>query len=87
MSAALESFGLEVSQATSGHEAIFEIEASAKEKPYQMVLMDWKMPGMDGIEAAKRIKSNSGLSAIPAIFDGHGLRPGGNPGAGQKGGH
>jgi CheY-like chemotaxis protein len=29
--------------------------------------MDWKMPGMDGIEASKRIKNHEGLSKIPAI--------------------
>jgi CheY-like chemotaxis protein len=29
--------------------------------------MDWKMPGMDGIEASRRIKDHEGLSKIPAI--------------------
>jgi CheY-like chemotaxis protein len=29
--------------------------------------MDWKMPGMDGIEASRRIKNHKGLSKIPAI--------------------
>jgi two-component system sensor histidine kinase/response regulator len=29
--------------------------------------MDWKMPGMDGIEASRRIKNHEGLSKIPAI--------------------
>ncbi len=30
--------------------------------------MDWKMPGMDGIEASKRIKGHKGLSKIPPII-------------------
>jgi CheY-like chemotaxis protein len=30
--------------------------------------MDWKMPGIDGIEASKLIKSHKGLSKIPAII-------------------
>ena len=30
--------------------------------------MDWKMPGMDGIEASRRIKDHEGLSKIPAII-------------------
>ena len=29
--------------------------------------MDWKMPGMDGIEASRRIKNHQNLSKIPAI--------------------
>ena len=33
----------------------------------ELVIMDWKMPGMDGIEASKLIKSHQGLSKIPAI--------------------
>jgi CheY-like chemotaxis protein len=30
--------------------------------------MDWKMPGMDGIEASRRIKNHTGLNKIPAIL-------------------
>ena len=30
--------------------------------------MDWKMPGMDGIEASKRIKDHKGLIKIPPII-------------------
>jgi CheY-like chemotaxis protein len=30
--------------------------------------MDWKMPGIDGIEASKLIKSHKGLNKIPAII-------------------
>jgi CheY-like chemotaxis protein len=30
--------------------------------------MDWKMPGMDGIETSKLIKSHKGLSKIPPII-------------------
>jgi len=32
------------------------------------VIMDWKMPGMDGIEASRRIKGHTGLGKIPAII-------------------
>jgi CheY-like chemotaxis protein len=63
----LESFTFEVAVAASGPEGITELENAAGEKPFELVVMDWKMPGMDGIEAAKRIKDHKGLNTIPVI--------------------
>ncbi|MCP5162142.1 MAG: response regulator [Hahellaceae bacterium] len=69
LTAELESFGMKVEQAESGREGIRMLEAASKAgKPYQLVLMDWKMPEMSGVEAARRIKGNSQLPAIPAIL-------------------
>ncbi|MBF0224623.1 MAG: transporter substrate-binding domain-containing protein [Desulfobacterales bacterium] len=66
---AIKSFGFGAYQVASGHEAIAEIEkAYLSGTPYNLVLMDWKMPIMDGIETSKRIKSNPNLSHIPAIL-------------------
>jgi polar amino acid transport system substrate-binding protein len=64
----LESFSFEVSQTASGEEGIAELEAASQDKPFELVIMDWKMPGMDGIEASKRIKNHKGLSKIPPII-------------------
>ena len=64
----LESFSFEVSLASSGEEGITELEAASKDKPFELVIMDWKMPGMDGIEASKRIKGLKSLSKIPPII-------------------
>jgi CheY-like chemotaxis protein len=63
----LESFSFEVSVAASGAEGITELENAQQDKPFELVVMDWKMPGMDGIEASRRIKKHTGLSKIPAI--------------------
>ena len=63
----LESFSFEVTLAATGQEGIAEVEKADKDKPYEMVIMDWKMPGMDGIEASRRIKEHSGLSHVPHI--------------------
>ncbi|GAA5073395.1 response regulator [Lysobacter panacisoli] len=46
--------GMEVDDAASGDEALRSV---ATRRPYQVVLMDWKMPGMDGIETLRRIAS------------------------------
>jgi CheY-like chemotaxis protein len=64
----LESFSFEVSLAASGEEGITELEAADKYKPFELVIMDWRMPGMDGIEASKRIKLHNDLSKIPLII-------------------
>jgi CheY-like chemotaxis protein len=63
----LESFTFEVTVAASGPEGITELESAKEDRPFELVVMDWKMPGMDGIEASRRIKDHEGLSKIPAI--------------------
>jgi two-component system sensor histidine kinase/response regulator len=52
----------------SGPEGITELEGAKEERPFELVVMDWRMPGMDGIEASKRIKNHGGLSKIPVII-------------------
>ena len=64
----LESFSFEVSVAASGSGGITELETAGQDVPFELVLMDWKMPDMDGIEASKQIKRHKGLSKIPPII-------------------
>ena len=46
-----------VDEAPSGPEAIETIEAmEAKGTPYEIVFIDWRMPGMDGIQTSKAIQ-------------------------------
>jgi CheY-like chemotaxis protein len=54
----LEDFSFEVATASSGQNAIEELERISQlehEKPYSLIMMDWNMPGMNGIEASSRI--------------------------------
>jgi CheY-like chemotaxis protein len=64
----LESFSFEVVLAASGEEGLAELENAPKDRPYDLVIVDWKMPGIDGIEAAKRIKHHKDLGKIPPII-------------------
>ncbi len=64
----LESFTFNVTVTASGPEGISELEGANTGTPIELVIMDWKMPGMDGIEASKRIKQHKDLSKIPAII-------------------
>ena len=64
----LESFSFDVYLAASGEEALEEIKKADRDQQFELVIMDWQMPGMDGIEASKRIKNHKGLSKIPPII-------------------
>ena len=64
----LESFSFVVALAASGEEALSELESAPADQPFRLVIMDWKMPGLDGIETAHRIKTHPGLDTIPAII-------------------
>jgi PAS domain S-box-containing protein len=53
---------------SSGAAAIEELERAAlKSEPYRLVLMDWKMPGMDGLETARRIRQDEKILEVPVI--------------------
>ena len=64
----LTSFSFEASLASSGEEGLTEIENTDDSHPYELVIMDYKMPGIDGIEAARRIKQHPHLNTIPAVI-------------------
>jgi PAS domain S-box-containing protein len=64
----LKSMTFEVGLAASGKEALVELDRAADSgQPYDLVLMDYKMPGMDGIEAGRRIKRGSGPRQVPTV--------------------
>jgi two-component system sensor histidine kinase/response regulator len=51
----------------SGKEALTAIKQSDSTLPYDIVFMDWRMPGMDGLQASRYIKSDETLKHPPAI--------------------
>lgn len=65
----LSSFGFRVCTVDSGDAALAEIIGGEHgHDPYSLVIMDWKMPGMDGCEAIRRIRAEKLLSQPPAII-------------------
>ncbi|MCU4675668.1 response regulator [Catenovulum sp. 2E275] len=55
--------------AKTGIQAINELQQSIIENyHYDLVIMDWKMPEMDGIQAAKMIKKELNIKHLPAIL-------------------
>jgi len=53
----------------SGAAAIEALQQAHSEgKPYGLVLMDWRMPGMDGVEAIRRIQADTSLEKAPTMI-------------------
>ena len=59
----LEREGYEVVQAGSAEEGL----RLAAEKPPHLILMDVALPGMDGLEATRLLKSREGTSRVPVV--------------------
>jgi signal transduction histidine kinase/CheY-like chemotaxis protein len=64
---ALRVFAMRADSVSSGEDAVREIAAADSQDPYRLVLMDWHMPGMDGLEASRIIKRNDRLQHVPKI--------------------
>ncbi len=53
--------GVDVSYVTDGAPAVeLAVQAHARGGDYDVILLDWKMPGMDGVEAARQIRRRIG---------------------------
>ena len=51
----------------SGKEAIAAVKQQDAAEPYDILFMDWRMPGMDGLQASRHIKSDETLQNTPHI--------------------
>jgi len=63
----LEYEGYEVSEASSGSEALEKIE----HEPYELVFLDIKMPGMDGLEVLEELRERTTAPQV-VVISGHG---------------
>lgn len=61
----LHSMGVQVVyEASSGNEALGVLE----EKSVELILSDWSMPGISGLDLLKKVRSQEGLQDIPFIL-------------------
>ncbi len=65
----LEKAGIASEVAASGPEAIEKVQLRhARMEPYNLILVDWKMPEMDGVETTRRIRSVIGNESAIIIL-------------------
>ena len=61
--------GLVARSASSGWEALLALASATQAgKPFDLVVMDWRLPGIDGIENSRRVKEHLTHSKVPAIL-------------------
>ena len=69
LSSMLASWNMEVEIAADGNQALNILNNAAwNGSQFDIILLDWMMPGMNGIEAARRIKEHPHLTQTPALL-------------------
>ena len=69
----LDNWGMKATLASSGLEALSIL--NSEKRPFALILLDYQMPGMDGIELAQQIRSNPRFAAATILM----LSSGGGP--------
>ncbi len=65
----LEKAGITSDLAGSGQQAVEMVKLRhARMKPYNLILVDWKMPDMDGVETTRRIRAEIGHESAIVIL-------------------
>lgn len=62
----LKQLGLLISEADSGAGALKFLQAAPN--AYDIILTDYEMPGMNGLELVKKIRAELGLHGVPAVM-------------------
>ncbi len=63
----LRALHLNVSEADSGQKALDAVRHADADTPFDVVFLDWRMPGLDGIETALQLQADSTLTKVPRL--------------------
>ena len=66
LSKTLKELGFEVCEAANGKEALEVI--AAEKTALTLILLDWNMPEMDGLELLKRLRQNPEFSSLVVVM-------------------
>lgn len=65
----LSQAGVSAEAVQSGSEALEKVKlSSARQEPYNLIIVDWQMPEMDGVETTRQIRSESGSDTAVIIL-------------------
>jgi two-component system chemotaxis response regulator CheY len=64
----VRSLGFEGLEAADGHEAIDVIKAALESGGLDLVLTDWNMPGMDGLDLIRHLRTDGGFDGLQIIM-------------------
>jgi two-component system phosphate regulon response regulator PhoB len=64
VAAMLEAVGLVVDSANTAEEALRLVE----DTPFDLVVLDWSLPGMSGLELCRSIRHESATATMPVLF-------------------
>jgi PAS domain S-box-containing protein len=68
-------FGMHGDEAVDGWDALRAVSIAAQAgAPYDLMLLDWRMPGMDGLECARQMQTLNGIR-VPRIVVSTAFRP------------
>lgn len=64
----LKTFGIKAERTLSGEKAIeLALEHHERREDYQIILLDWKLPGMNGVQVARKLRSLLG-DEVPILL-------------------
>ncbi|ALZ75938.1 PAS domain S-box protein [Rheinheimera sp. F8] len=67
--ASLQQLGCEATAVGDGETALQQVQqAQDTDSPFQLVLLDWRMPGMDGLQTARSILQQSSQGTPPLLM-------------------
>ncbi|WP_200157300.1 response regulator [Allochromatium vinosum] len=64
----LQQLGFGAEAVSSGAEAIARLRAVETQAPFDLMLLDWKMPGLDGVQTIRALRAEAAVSQVPALI-------------------
>ena len=76
LSETITSFGCEVSTANSGEQALGIIDAASNnDTPFRLLILDYKMPGLNGLQVASQVRADNNIPRSTNIIMVSALQP------------